>query len=418
VAWPLACGNVALLAVSVLILLRHPERRHLGDLIAGTRVVRVPAPGPRQVAKMPKPDRIVLFALNTLFIFCLFIGPWVGCHLWLHSLRTEHEAKVAQAIKEMIENYNNRLLTYKEQLVAAGVSPTEVRLRILGWTYRSAVTSKWIPQGPRDLGRLLSREELKSPRTGEEFVILWGTPLSLSPEKDAGALLAFEPTPDGEGKRYVLLGDNQTRQVTEEQFQRLRHAAQHEAHREGLVGGQDSRHAHLLLQQYVRKELKLSADQIKKVEELHENMRKKVEEVFKLKGDEGRKMQQDLIENLKALAGILKPEQAKRLKQISYQRQGEWAFTDGEVAKALQLTDTQKKEIQKIIEDHATQMRHLFQPRAPGDEETRKKMTALRTVFQEKLMKLLTNEQRTKWKDLQGAPFEMRSVSNFPSDKP
>ena len=50
-------------------------------------------------------------------------------------------------------------------------------------------------------------------------------------------------------------------------------------------------------------------------------------------------------ENEKALAKILKPEQWKRLKQIYYQRQGGKAFTDPEVAKAIQLTGDQKKRI-------------------------------------------------------------------------
>lgn len=163
-------------------------------------------------------------------MLCLYVGPWVGCQLWLQSLRTEHAAQVAQreaqalAVKMIMINYNKHLFTYKEQFLTARVSPTEARLLFLGWIYRSAVLSKWIPQGPRDLGHLLSREELQSPRTGEEFIILWGTPLSLSPQKDAGVLFAFERTPDGGGKRYVLLGDNKTREVTEEEFQELRHA--------------------------------------------------------------------------------------------------------------------------------------------------------------------------------------------------
>jgi hypothetical protein len=84
-------------------------------------------------------------------------------------------------------------------------------------------------------------------------------------------------------------------------------------------------------------------------------------------------------------------------------------------SKALQLTNTQKKEIQKIIGDHATQIRHLFQPGADRDEE---KMIALRAVFHDKIMELLTDEQKTKWKDLQGEPFKVRSASDHSSDKP
>jgi hypothetical protein len=48
-------------------------------------------------------------------------------------------------------------------------------------------------------------------------------------------------------------------------------------------------------------------------------------------------------ENERVLAEILKPEQLKRLKQISYQRRGSNAFTDPDVAKAIQLTENQQK---------------------------------------------------------------------------
>jgi len=165
--------------------------------------------------------------------------------------------------------------------------------------------------------------------------------------------------------------------------------------------------AMLLRQESVRKELKLSEDQTKKVEELSETMREKFRDAFSLEGEErGKKMQELRAENEKAVAKILKPDQVKRLKQISYQQQGGRAFTDPEVAKALQLTDDQKKEIQKINQDTFAQMRELFQPGSPPDEETRKKMTELQTAAADKIVKLLTNEQKTRWKDLQGERFK------------
>lgn len=163
----------------------------------------------------------------------------------------------------------------------------------------------------------------------------------------------------------------------------------------------------LLRQESVQKELKLTEEQARKVEDLGEAMREKFQEAFALEGEErDKKMQELREENEKAIAKILKPEQMKRLKQISYQQQGPSAFTDAEVAKALQLTDAQKKDIQKINADTFAQMRELVQPGSPPDEETRKKMTELRTAAAEKIVKLLNSDQKTKWKELQGEPFK------------
>jgi hypothetical protein len=174
----------------------------------------------------------------------------------------------------------------------------------------------------------------------------------------------------------------------------------------GPFGGRGNP-AMLLRQESVQKDLKLSDEQIKKAEDVSEQMREKFQDAFSLEGEErGKKLQELRKENEKALSEILKPEQWKRLKQISYQQQGASAFADPEVAKALQLTDTQKEQIQKINQEMFGQMRELFQSGTPPDEETRRKMTELRTATAEKIMKILTNDQKTKWKDMQGQPFK------------
>ena len=73
-----------------LIVLRHPDQRHLGDLIAGTQVVRVVPCEP--LGRLDKRKGLAAFALDALWICCLFVGPWIGSQLWLHSLRHQHKA--------------------------------------------------------------------------------------------------------------------------------------------------------------------------------------------------------------------------------------------------------------------------------------------------------------------------------------
>jgi hypothetical protein len=161
----------------------------------------------------------------------------------------------------------------------------------------------------------------------------------------------------------------------------------------------------LLQQESVQKELKLSDDQTKKAEQLGETMREKFQDLRDLEPEErGKKMQELMAESQKSIAKLLKPEQEKRLHQIVYQQQGPQGFTEPQVAKALGLTDTQKKEIEKINEDSRAQMREIFQ--GGFDEEGRKKMQELRKTTADKIMHLLNDEQKTKWKEMQGEPFK------------
>jgi Spy/CpxP family protein refolding chaperone len=188
----------------------------------------------------------------------------------------------------------------------------------------------------------------------------------------------------------------------------------------------------LLQQEPVQKELKLTPEQIKKVEKLSEEMRAKFHQAFNGR-EEGQgdrriiivdadnqehrqKMQELRTENEKALAKILKPEQAKRLKQISYQQQGGRAFTNPEVAKALHLTPEQQKKIRAIHEDTGRQMGPIIYP---ADEETLQKRTELRKASDVKIIKLLTEAQKTKWKELQGEAFKgARSAFEPPGPPP
>jgi Spy/CpxP family protein refolding chaperone len=171
-------------------------------------------------------------------------------------------------------------------------------------------------------------------------------------------------------------------------------------------GGMMRSNAMLLNQESVRKELKLTEEQVKKAQELGEKMREKFQELQGLQGEERRTKAQEMMKEAdKQVGEILKPEQTKRLKQIGYQLAGAGAFANPDVAKALSISDDQKKEIQQINQDSFAQMRELFQGGAP-DEATMKKVQALRKEAAEKAEKLLTDEQKKKWKELTGEPFK------------
>lgn len=130
----------------------------------------------------------------------------------------------------------------------------------------------------------------------------------------------------------------------------------------------------------VQKELKLSDEQLKKLQELLQ----------------------------KSVADTLTPEQAKRLRQIQLQQLGPDAFNDPEVDKALSLNDEQKQKVRGIREEAGKQMREIFQNAGGNREEAMKKMSAVRKDLSDKIAAVLSDDQKKVWKELLGVPFEPR----------
>lgn len=158
----------------------------------------------------------------------------------------------------------------------------------------------------------------------------------------------------------------------------------------------------LLGQKSVQDELKLSGDQVKKVQELTEKQRDAFRDFQNLDQDERRKKMQEMAQsNQKAIGTILKEGQLKRLKQITWQQQGSGAFSDPDVASALKLTDEQKQKMRDIQQSAFGEMRDLGR-----DEEAQKKRQEILKTMNDKLQGVLTAEQKEKLKELTGEPFK------------
>jgi Spy/CpxP family protein refolding chaperone len=183
--------------------------------------------------------------------------------------------------------------------------------------------------------------------------------------------------------------------------------AQSVARAQGFFPGMRGNPLMLLGQESVQKELKLTDEQKTKVDELRQKSREKMQEIFADdEGERPKKMQELNQENRKALEGVLNPEQGKRLLEIVYQQRGAMAFSDPEVARALSLNEEQQGKVKTINQETQAAMRELFTPGQAPDEDTRNKMNDLRKKSGEKLLALLTAEQKTKWTELQGEPFK------------
>jgi hypothetical protein len=174
--------------------------------------------------------------------------------------------------------------------------------------------------------------------------------------------------------------------------------------------------AQLLANASVQKELKLDDQQVEKAKEAAEKiqgeMREKRQGLQDLSAEERQTKMAELTREsnamaLKAAGEFLKPEQITRLKEISYQQRGAQAFSDPEVAQKLNLTDSQKTAIREIEQAAREKMpsREDFQ----SDREAAMKKSA--EVTKETLTQAvakLNDEQQKTWKELLGAPFEIK----------
>jgi hypothetical protein len=159
----------------------------------------------------------------------------------------------------------------------------------------------------------------------------------------------------------------------------------------------------LLGQRSIQKELGLTDEQVDKVKEAQ----KVRGDYANLRPDElPQKMQEMARDGERVASNILKRDQMTRLKQITLQVSGLQAFNDPEVAKALDLTDEQKEKTRAAVKDNR------FQPLPTGGTQTaQKRMAETPRANLDKVMNLLTSEQKAKWQEMPASPSRVNSRS-------
>jgi hypothetical protein len=157
----------------------------------------------------------------------------------------------------------------------------------------------------------------------------------------------------------------------------------------------------------VQKDLKLSDDQVKKITELAAKQKAAIAEIFKdLKGKEAFDKMMELTKaNQKVIGDVLNAKQNERLKQLELQQRGPRAFADPKIAKDLGLSDEQTTKVREILKESAKKLFELFKDK-PKPEEIQKKMAELNKGTTDELLKTLTDEQKKKWQELTGEPFQ------------
>jgi len=171
----------------------------------------------------------------------------------------------------------------------------------------------------------------------------------------------------------------------------------------------------------VQQEVKATDAQVEKLnalaQEVGEKQREQFQKLQDLSQEQRREKMTELTQTMnadlrKSLVEILKPEQIKRFEQIQVQQAGLNAFATPRVQETLKLNDDQRSKIREMIEEQNQAMRDAFQGGAGGNQSDRQaamqKLTEMRKRATEKALALLTDSQRTSYKELTGEPFEIR----------
>jgi hypothetical protein len=161
----------------------------------------------------------------------------------------------------------------------------------------------------------------------------------------------------------------------------------------------------LLRQKSVREELKLDSEATKQIYEFTYKQHESAQAIHKLPEAEQKAKWADLVKAHKQfLSTNLTPAQRKRLEQISMQVAGLLWVNRPSVAKQLKLTDDQKEKAEQLRkETHEAFVKVL---KVENRKEQRTKLEQLNKADHERLMNLLTDDQKTTWKSLSGAPFK------------
>jgi len=167
----------------------------------------------------------------------------------------------------------------------------------------------------------------------------------------------------------------------------------------------------LLRAESVQKELNITDEQMTKINEALEAGRPGAGQRpnFQDMTDEERtkfreEMEKRSAEQDKKINEILNEQQQKRLKQIRVQLMGAFAFSDEQVGKDLAITDEQRDKIREAFGEIRDAMQDVPQgERAARGREMTEKMNA-------KVMEILTDEQKAKYKEMVGEPFDVSQL--------
>jgi Spy/CpxP family protein refolding chaperone len=177
----------------------------------------------------------------------------------------------------------------------------------------------------------------------------------------------------------------------------------------GMGMGGPTAKARLATLSEVETELKLTDDQKSKIKAISEQLVTDTRGLFGGGGDpsETREKMEQLNKDASAkVDALLDAGQQKRLQEIAIQVNGPSALSDPAVSKQLALTDEQTKKLEEVRQGNFQAMRDAFADMGQMSREERQtKRDELKKASDEKLLGVLTDQQKTEFDALKGAPL-------------
>jgi Spy/CpxP family protein refolding chaperone len=162
----------------------------------------------------------------------------------------------------------------------------------------------------------------------------------------------------------------------------------------------------------VQADLKLSDEQKHKLRETMTGYVQETMEVQKLSGAERKQAMQSLRQKSykeldESLKEILTPEQLKRFAELKLQYDMPMIMLQPDIVKELNITDEQRQQFMTLIQEMQKVVVPLIQGARSGGnpQEILAKVTKLRLDCQGKIEALLSDAQKTQWKEMTGTPL-------------
>lgn len=173
-----------------------------------------------------------------------------------------------------------------------------------------------------------------------------------------------------------------------------------------LIATEDTVELVLLRQKSVQHELKVTPDEASKIHEFCSKQWKRAERLAKSSKEEREKKFDAMAEeNERFLKDCLKPEQRKRLQQIAMQRAGLLWIARSDVASELGLTAEQKQKVKELHREAHKEAMEILRSNE-GKMVKKEHLHEMRQKDRRRLMALLTDEQKRKWKEMIGDEFK------------
>jgi hypothetical protein len=180
---------------------------------------------------------------------------------------------------------------------------------------------------------------------------------------------------------------------------------------------------HMLQNERVRRELNLNIEQLGAVLRLTRQAQQlRRRQFLALRRQEGNQAVAALTRLRWAVASevlaglnkeaVLTEQQKERLRQITWQQQGAGAFGNPLVQEGLKLTTGQKEVLRSILEEVANRVRTLHSGGGAGKEA----VAALRKDALNRALEVLDAEQKARWEQLQGQPFDFGDEAASPDE--